>query len=453
MKLLKNIISVALSNIVNFGTSFIIGFILPTILSVNDYGNYRTYTLYLSMVYLFNFGFADGIYIKYGGKENDELDRSVVHSEHTFSLLFQLLMFVLMLGYSLIQKNPILVLFSVVTFFTTMNTYHQNFLQATGNFKVYSTGSIVKSVIYVIMLMLAIFGLRSDNYFVYIALNVFSAFVLFAYYEYYFYRNEGLNFKFNLENKFVLFRVGFLILIANMSLTFVGLIGNWVVKFGFSNETFAQYSFQNSILNVILLVVNAVGMVFYNLLAKNQNKKMIAMIKKLSLLVGIMSGLAFFVFKVIIILFINKYTPSIELLSITFVAIPYIVISRILIANLYKTQRTEMEYIRDSILYAGLSLLFVGGVYFVTHSVLAIAWGTTLCYLLWYLYASRYQFVFMKSNMKEFGLIISHIIVFYITANLLPTFVGMLVYALYLVLLLWLLRKELTKVIQYLVAN
>ncbi|MCI5775927.1 MAG: oligosaccharide flippase family protein [Aerococcus sp.] len=453
MKLLKNIISVALSNIVNFGTSFIIGFILPTILSVNDYGHYRTYTLYLSMVYLFNFGFADGIYIKYGGMENDELDRPVVHSEHTFSLIFQAIIFVLMLGYSLIQQNPILVLFSVVTFFTTMNTYHQNFLQATGNFKIYSTGSIVKSVIYVIMLMLAIFGLHSDNYLLYIVLNVLSAFVLFAYYEYHFYRREGWHFNGNLENKFILFRVGFLILIANMSLTFVGLIGNWVVKFGFSNETFAQYSFQNSILNVILLVVNAVGMVFYNLLAKNQNHQMIAMIKKLSLLVGIMSGLAFFIFKLIIIFFINKYTPSIELLSITFIAIPYIVISRILIANLYKTQRSEMQYIRDSILYATLSLLFVGGVYFMTHSVPAIAWATTLCYLLWYLYASSFQFVFMKTNWREIWLILSHILVFYVTANVLSTGVGMLVYAIYLCVVLWLQRDELRQVVTYLVNN
>ena len=64
MKLLKNIIGVALSNIASFGTSFIIGFILPAILTVADYGYYKEYTLYLSFAYLFNLGFNDGIYIK-----------------------------------------------------------------------------------------------------------------------------------------------------------------------------------------------------------------------------------------------------------------------------------------------------------------------------------------------------------------------------------------------------
>lgn len=450
MKLLKNIISVAMSNIVNFGTSFIIGFILPTILTVGDYGNYRTYTLYLSIVYLFHFGFSDGIYIKYGGLEESDLDHQEVHSEHTFSLIFQLLVFAIMLIISLIRQDIILVLFSIVTFFMTMNTYHQNFLQAIGQFKTYSFGSITKSVVYVLFLLFAVFILKSDNYVLYIALNVLSAVVLFFFFEYHFYKEEGFHFNFDLAGKASLFRVGFLILIANMSLNFVGLIGNWVVKFGFENEVFAQYSFQNSILNVILLVVNAVGMVFYNLLSKNQNKKMIAMIKKMSMLIGIASGLAFFIFKIIIIFFINKYTPAIELLSITFIAIPYIIISKILVANLYKTQRSEKEYIRDSIAYAGLSLAFVSGVSFLTKSVPAIAWATTVCYLMWYLYASHKQFTFMRSNAKEFILIGSHMLIFYICANWLSTGIGLLVYLVYIVAILFALRKELVHIIQQL---
>ena len=73
MKVLKNVFQVALSNVINFGTSFIIGFILPAVLSVADYGYYREYTLYLSFAYLVNLGFNDGIYIKYGGAEKEKI--------------------------------------------------------------------------------------------------------------------------------------------------------------------------------------------------------------------------------------------------------------------------------------------------------------------------------------------------------------------------------------------
>ena len=65
MKNLKNIFNVAITNIINFGTSFLINFMLPIILSVVDYGNYRQYILYMSFTYIFNAGFNDGIYIKY----------------------------------------------------------------------------------------------------------------------------------------------------------------------------------------------------------------------------------------------------------------------------------------------------------------------------------------------------------------------------------------------------
>ena len=88
MKTLKNILNVAMSNIVGFGTSFIVGFILPGILTVAQYGSYRQYTLYLSFTYLFHLGFADGIYIKYGGKELNELDHNVIRDEHNFANFF-----------------------------------------------------------------------------------------------------------------------------------------------------------------------------------------------------------------------------------------------------------------------------------------------------------------------------------------------------------------------------
>ena len=51
---------------------------LPIILSVVDYGNYRQYILYMSFTYIFNAGFNDGIYIKYGGKEEHELNQEEV---------------------------------------------------------------------------------------------------------------------------------------------------------------------------------------------------------------------------------------------------------------------------------------------------------------------------------------------------------------------------------------
>ncbi len=450
MKVLKNVFQVALSNIINFGTSFIIGFILPAVLSVADYGYYREYTLFLSFAYLVNLGFNDGIYIKYGGAEQEDLDETVVREEHNFVIIFQLIIMAIMVIGSLILGNLNYAFFSIAAFFVTTTTYHQNFLQATGDFKTYSNGNIMKSVLYVILLIIGIFIFKNDNYAFYVLLNILSLAIAFFYYDYKYNRVFGLTKAWNTDGKGQLFKTGIFILIANMSLTFVGNVGNWVVNRGFPIEDFAQYSFQNSLLNVILLVINAIGLVFYNVISKNDDPKIAAMIKDISLLLGIISGLAFFAFEIVINWLLPEYNPSITILSMTFIAIPYILISKILIANLYKTSRSEKKYFKDSALYALFSLAFVYVVFLVTHNMLAIALATTLCYMLWFFYTTYFQFDFLKGSIKELVLLVFHGIILFVTTNILPIWSGIIVYSLFLVVTLYFYRNKLGKIVGFL---
>ncbi|AMC00056.1 polysaccharide biosynthesis protein [Aerococcus urinaehominis] len=427
--MLRNIMSVAASNIVGFGTSFIINFLLPAILAVSDYGYYREYILYTSYTYLFNLGYNDGINIKYGGRELADLDRQAVNAERSFVTFFQILMFILMLAVALAKQDMVLVFFAVVTFFDTMRTYHQNFLQAIGVFSIYSRGNILKSLFYIGLLLLSVFVFRSDNYYLYIILNILSYVFMYIYYEWHFGKHFGYRFTWSKAGKLNLFRIGFFILIANMSLTFVANVGNWVVKWFYTIEDFARYNFQNSMLNVILLIVNAVGMVFYNIIAKQrENNTYMNIIKQTSLILGIIGGLAFFALKLIIVNFLPQYLPSVSLLSVTFIAVPYIMLSRILIANLYKSRTSEMVYFRDSLIYAGLSLAFVMAAHFVSHTMLGVASATSLCYLFWYIYATELKFPYLKNTGREWLLIASHIPAFYLAANYLNPYLGALVY-------------------------
>ncbi|GAA0366562.1 hypothetical protein GCM10008932_18330 [Alkalibacterium iburiense] len=445
----KNILRVTIANIANFGSSFIVGFILPAVLSLAAYGHYKEYTLYLSFVYLFNLGFNDGIYIKYGGVDPDKVNREEVHSEHNFIRLFQFIIFLPMIIYGLIMQDYIIAFFACSTLFITIKTYHQNFSQAVGNFKVFANGNIYKSIFYVGFLLFGVFVLRSENYLVYIFMSVLSYLLVFLYYEYVFYKEYGFSSTWNFKNKFSIFKVGFFILIANMSLTFVGNVGSWVVNFGFSIEEFAQYSFQSSILNVILLIVNAVGMVFYNIISKKEDRNMLRLTKRISIFLGVFGGLGFFVFKRIIEFFLTDYIDSLSLLSVTFIAIPYIMVSKILIANLYKSRRSEMKYFKDSLIFAASSFALVGLVYLITQNLLAIAFATTFCYIFWFIYATRVEYSYLKSSNKELLLLASHLIVFYITATSFNIVFGFLIYFVYIVLVSLAFNKELKDLIKF----
>lgn len=436
-----------MTNIVNFGTSFLINFMLPLVLSVADYGNYKQYILYMSFTYIFNAGFNDGIYIKYGGKEDHDLNQKIIHEEHSFVFIFQLIIFVLMLAYSVWQQSLIFALFSMATFFNAVNVYHENFLQATGEFMVFSRGNVLKSLFNILLLLITIFIFKFDNYVIYIIVHVLTFVFLFLFYEFYFLKKHGLKFTFNPSEKFEIFRVGVFILIANMSLTFVGNVGSWVVNWRYPIESFAQYSFQNSVLNVILLIVNAVGMVFYNVISKRRDERLLNIIKNASIYLGVGAGLVFFVFKVIIEVFLPDYIMAISLLSITFIAIPYIMTSKILIANLYKTTVSEYKYFRDSIFYAGGAFVLVFITDLIFNNLEAVAFATTMCYILWFLYASRLQFDNLKSSTKELILLASHFIVFFLTANYLSTAIGFAVYSVYLFITLIWSREEIQQMV------
>ena len=64
--MIKNIIRVLLSNVATIISGIVIGFIIPKILSVRDYGMYKTFTLYMTYAGFFSLGIIDGIVLKFG---------------------------------------------------------------------------------------------------------------------------------------------------------------------------------------------------------------------------------------------------------------------------------------------------------------------------------------------------------------------------------------------------
>ena len=63
----KGVLLVFGANVINLIISLINGFILPKFLSIETYAATRTYYLYVSYTGSLALGYADGLYLKYGG--------------------------------------------------------------------------------------------------------------------------------------------------------------------------------------------------------------------------------------------------------------------------------------------------------------------------------------------------------------------------------------------------
>lgn len=334
--------------------------------------------------------------------------------------------------------------FSIVTLFDCLNTYHANFLQATGNFKKYTLGNNLKSLIYVLLLLIGIFLFKFDNYYIYIIFNILSFLTLTIYFEFTFLKEFNFSNTLSTKNIIPIFKVGVIVLIANASLTFVANMGRLVVQYQYPSEIFAYYSFQNSILNLILVLASSIGLVFFNLISKTNNQDTFLKIKNLSMLMGISAGILFFPIKALIIFLYPQFIPSISILSITFLSIPYLINSKILIANLYKAHSSNRVYLRDSLLCALLSFVIVYGLNLITHDLRYIALGTTITYILWYFYTTTFKFPYLKSSFSEWLILIISSIIFIICSNFFDNFLGLIVYVINIFIVLFFKRNEIS---------
>lgn len=236
------------------------------------------------------------------------------------------------------------------------------------------------------------------------------------------------------------------ILLSNMMVTFVANIGSWVVNIFYTTEEFAQYSFSTSLLNIILLVVNAVSLVFYNLIAKDENQNMLKQLKIILLLLGMAGGIGYFVFNGIITHYIAKYIPSLAILSITFISIPYLMVSNVIFNNIYKTRNNKKDYLKDMLKFLGISIVLIGVVTLITNQMVYIAIATTAAYFSWYLIVTRFKFTYLKDEKREMLLIISHVVAFWMCVTLFSNIVGMGIYILYTLVVLFFYRKDLLEI-------
>ncbi|MFV8240760.1 oligosaccharide flippase family protein [Aerococcus viridans] len=450
MKVIKDIFRVSASTIVGTGSSFLVNFMLPIVLSLQGYGQYQTYITYLGFTYLLNFGFNDGIYIKYGGKDIAEVNSMDIQSEHNFVIIFQTAIFLLSSIYAISQKNLILFFFFLVSFLDAISNYQGNLLKATGNFKDFTNGNFLKSIFYILLLVIAIFIFKITDFRIYIIINILSSFFLMLYFEEIFFKHTKYMKVLNIRDQIPIFKIGIIILISNASLTFVGNIGRIIANSAYPSEIFAQYAFQNSLLNLILILANAIGMVFFNIISKKDDTYLLNIIKKVSLYVGIIAGLGFFIIKAIILLAMPKYTDSLSILSITFISLPYIIVSKMLIANLYRAKVASKKYLVDSVIYAGLATIFVYTSYLLFPGLEAIALSTTICYIGWFLYTTFFKFNYLKNSFLEIFLLIFHSIIFYFLATNFSIITGFILYFIFLLVLFFVKKKEIMDILTFL---
>lgn len=427
MNLKSSIIRVAFANVLNLLSSILISFIIPLILSIESYANIKTYIFYTSFITIFSIGFVDGMYLKYGGKKYSELDKDILKSEYIIYLIIQSIFTVAFLSISFL-KQDIILFFVAITIIPMNITVFFNFLyQATGEFTIYSRCSFINTIVYFMINILLVFILKNRNYVIYSLTSIVSYCIVFLYQRTKFrdvYREGRFIFS---KEIFCNIKVGIYVLLANIAVMMFFACDRWFVKIFFTQTDFAYYSFALSMLNTINLIINSISITLYSYFSRNLEINIIKRIKVYFIIIGVLSSSTYFLFAIIINLFLSKYQQSLKIISILFLALPYIIVINALYINLYKVKKNSKRYL--SVVFKMFIIAVINNILGVVifNDINGIAFGTTFSFIIWYIYSIK-DFKYLNLTISEILFLLINFISFIVSTQVYNLIFGLIIY-------------------------
>lgn len=427
MNIKKNILRVFSANLLTLISGILVGFVVPSVLSLDGYAYVKTYLLYAGYISILHFGFIDGMYIKYGGKVIGEIDKSILKAEHNIFNLIQVISTIIFILISFIKKDfLILVLvFSIIPI--NASNFHRSFYQATGQFQKYSDSLYVYTLIYLISNIFLALIFKCTDYKFYYFTSLIGYIISFLILEFRFwkdFREVKANYdKLILNN----IKIGFIVLIANLGIAIFNATDLWFIKFLFNSNEFAYYSFAVSMLNIINVMIMAISVTFYNYLAREEKEELVKKLKIIFIIIGSFCSLSYFVFSMIVNIFLEKYIPSLSIIAISFATFPYLITIKGLFINIYKARKDEKKYLRVMLLMLVIAILYNLISIILFKSSEAIAFATLIAFITWYLYSAN-DFKYLNIDLKEFLYLIINTASFLILSNYFNWLIGGIIY-------------------------
>lgn len=351
------------ANFLNLVISIVVSFIVPKLLGLEQYGYWQLYLFYVGYTGFFHFGLADGIYLRYGGKYYDELDKSLMHSLYWLLTILEILIFIGIALFSLYKikdpnKSIILIASGLNCILILPRTVLQFILQSTGRIKEYASNFMVGRVLYIVLIL----GFLSVGYrnFEYMLLADIIAKIVALIGLGYVCRDivftKGVKLSTGIHEFWINITTGGKLLFANIA----GMLIIGIVRFGIERNwdvtTFGKVSFSLSISNFILTFIAAVSIVIFPIIKRSEVDRLPTVYDTMgSLLSGVMLIflVAYYPIQKILLLWLPHYYEAIQYFAILFPISMFEARTSLLINTYLKALREE----KAMLMINGLSVL------------------------------------------------------------------------------------------------
>ena len=277
----KNLYYTVAANFATLGISVLLNLFVPKLLGVTEYSYWQLYVFYSSYVGFLHFGWIDGIYLKIGGEEYEDLNKKSLGTQFWYLMIFELLLSSVVVIWALFfmprtSQSLILIFTAIVSVITIMKTYVLYIFQSTNRIREYAQLSRNDRYLYILFIGIY-FAIGGRNFYWLIIMDILSKLIFTV---------RGV-FKIQdmVAQKWIPLKkiyseildninIGSKLMLSNIaSMLILGAI-RFFVQHKWSIETFGKLSFTLSISNMFLTFVNAVGVVMFPLLRRTDQAKL-----------------------------------------------------------------------------------------------------------------------------------------------------------------------------------
>ncbi|MCZ6169281.1 hypothetical protein [Campylobacter ureolyticus] len=362
----ENLFYAFLGQIVSISTSFLLSFILPKYLSINNFAYWQLFLFYAGYIGMLHFGISDGILLRLGGKNIDKIKYQYVSSQFHILTIIQILFSVLIVILSILfvkDEYRIIVLMSLSIYLIFNNIYWflGMFVQAINQTKILSQSmSIEKLITVFIFLSLIIFTNRDIVYFIFffiIAKVISTIFLIYKCKKFVF--NVSYSYSFLKLETFKNISVGIKLTIANISSILIIGVARFFIDINFGILYFNQVSFALSLIFFIITFLNQLSLVFFPFIKSMPLDKYEFYAKRILYFILLFVPICFIFyipFKAILEIYLPNYSDAFRYMTILLPMLVFEMKTQFFCMTFYKVFRMEKKLLNINLFFVFLSV-------------------------------------------------------------------------------------------------
>lgn len=367
MSFIKNMSYTISSNLISLIISTLVVLIVPKLIGIEEYGYWQLYIFYTSYVGFLHFGWNDGIYLRFGGEEYKNLDKRLFYSQFIELLVSQIFIAILIwLGsFFLVRdfnRGFILQMVPIAMILSNVRLMFFYILQATNRIKEFARLTMLDRMVYILLIVFfLLFGIRDFKLMIFADLVGKFISLFFAALSCKDMVFRRINTYYSTVSEATLnISVGIKLMFANIaSMLIIG-----IVRFGIERTwdvaTFGKVSLTLSISNMMMIFINAVGIIMFPILRRTNKAKLANIYSTMrDFLMAILLGflMIYYPLKTLMVAWLPQYAESLLYMALVFPMFIYEGKMALLINTYLKTLRLENVMLKINLISMIMSLV------------------------------------------------------------------------------------------------